>query len=503
MTLDVLIAGGGISGLAAARDLVRAGRRVHLIEARPRLGGVIATEQEEGTIVETGPDSLLMTKPSAAALCDELGLPLVSTLTPRTAYILRDGRLHPIPSGSVLGLPATPDAIEQASMLSPAGRAQLARDLTAPAAPGAADDESIAAVMRRRFGDEAVRYIAQPLLGGIHAGDVERLSIRALFPRIATLDRDEGSLLRALARSRAPSAGATDIGNAETPAARGSEDGLFRSIPSGLGTLITAIARELPASAVSISTSLARLDRIAAAPASATGPPARPAPSALPTAVASSPREAGFRVTLSNGDTFHARAVILAMPAYAMGSLVAAFDDALAMLCRAIPYSSSATITLAYRREDIAEPLVGTGFVVPRGEQATRLLAASWVTSKWANRAPADMIMLRAFAGGTLDLDLLQRDDDELIALAHRDLAALHGVRGRPLFARVYRWMDAGPQYEVGHLARVAAIERRLASHPGLFVTGSAFRGVGIPDTVADARAVAEQVHRWLGAEAG
>src|SRR5690242_15070605 len=153
---DVLIAGAGISGLTAARDLVRAGRRVRLVEARARLGGMIQTEQIDGFTIEAGPDSLLMTKPAAAALCDELGLTLVPTLTPRTAYILRDGALHAIPPGSVLGLPSTPEAISQSGMLSPGGRARLARDLRQPERSVASDDddESIGEVMRRRFGDE-------------------------------------------------------------------------------------------------------------------------------------------------------------------------------------------------------------------------------------------------------------------------------------------------------------------------------------------------------------
>jgi oxygen-dependent protoporphyrinogen oxidase len=521
---DVLIVGGGISGLAAARDLVRAGRRVRLVEARPRLGGVIATEQVEGFTIEAGPDSLLMTKPSAAALCEELGLALVPTLTPRTAFVLRDGHLHAIPPGSVLGLPATPDAIAQASMLSPAGRARLMRDLTQPEppppSPAAADaeadgdphdnqddqDASIGAVIRRRFGEEAVRYIAQPLLGGIHAGDVERLSMRALFPRIATLDREPGSLLEALVRQRAAARNQADGDQAgdqttrpsASPAAsRAQDDGLFRSIPEGLGTLVDALARSLPAESVSLNASIVRLDLQHRAPATA------PHPDPLPAAGrAREPEcEPAFAATLSNGDTVHARAVILAVPAYVIASLVAPFDGALSALCRAIPYSSSATITLCYRRGDVDRPLAGTGFVVPRGESATRLLAASWVTSKWANRAPADMVMLRAFAGGTLDPDLLDGDDDDLTTRAHRDLAPLLGLRVPPRLSKVYRWMQAGPQYLVGHLARVAAIQQQLTRHPGLFVAGSGFRGIGIPDTVADARDVAEQVHRWLGAE--
>jgi protoporphyrinogen/coproporphyrinogen III oxidase len=466
--VDVLIAGGGISGLTAARDLVRAGRRVRLLDARPRLGGVIATEQIDGFTIETGPDSLLMTKPAAAALCDELGLTLIPTLTPRTAFILRDGQLHAIPNGSVLGLPATPEAIEQATMLSPAGRARLARDLTEPAPARSADvaaDESIGAVIRRRFGEEAVRYVAQPLLGGIHAGDVEHLSMRALFPRIAVLDREPGSLLAALAQPRREA------------------NGLFRTIPNGLSTLVDALARDLPADAIGVGTALARLD----APGDGQGE-----------------RHAhGEHVaTLSNGDIVRARAVILALPAYTIASLLTPLDPALATLCGEIAYSSAAIITLCYRREDVTHALNGTGFVVPRGERATRLLAASWVTSKWPNRAPADRIMMRAFAGGTLDSDLLDRDDDDLVKLTHDDLAPLLGLRTRPLLSQVNRLMRSGPQYDVGHLARVVAIEERLAGHPGLFVAGSAFRGIGIPDTVADARAVAEQVHRWLGVKA-
>ncbi len=403
-----------------------------------------------------------MTKPSAAALCDELGLTLVPTLTPRTAYILRDGELHAIPPGSVLGLPSTPDAIAQASMLSPAGRARLLEDFSNPRAADTNDDVdvSIGGVIRRRFGDEAVRYLAQPLLGGIHAGDVEQLSMQALFPRIAALDREPGSLLEALSRQRSGDGG----GGAAIDS-----DGMFRSIPGGLGTLISAIARSLPSEDVTLNTSIEHLD--------------------LP------------NVTLSSGETIQTRAVILALPAYTIATLVEPFDTRLARLCRTIPYSSSATITVCYRAGAVTRPLSGTGFVVPRGESQTRLLAASFVTSKWANRAPDNTIMLRAFAGGTLDADLLDRDDDELVALAHHDLTPLLGITEGPRFGKVYRWLRAGPQYELGHLTRVHAIEQRLGWHAGLFVTGSGFRGIGIPDTVADARTVADQVGRWLDAD--
>lgn len=467
---DVLVVGGGISGLTAAWDLARTGRTIALVEQRTRLGGLVWTEHVDGLTIEAGPDALLMQKPAAAALCAELGLPLVPTQAPRTAFVLRAGRLIPIPSASVLGVPIAWRSIIAATMLSPAGRARLARDLLRPSpAFSSDDDQSVGAFVRRRFGEEAVRYLAQPLLGGIHAGDVERLSLRALFPALAAADREPGSVLRALAARREAAGG-------------GDADGVFRSIPNGLGELVAALAKGLPSDAARLGSSVTRIES---------------------GGHAADTRDRVFLVQLSSGEALRARALVLALPAYAIADLVAPLDAPLAERCRAIGYASSATITLAYRRGDVAHPLAGSGFVVPRGEPDTRLLAVSWVTSKWRGRAPDEVVMLRAFAGGVLDAELLERDDEDLAALAHRDLAALLGLLERPFLRRVYRWWRVSPQYDVGHQARVAGIEQRLSGQPGLFLTGSAFRGVGIPDTVADARRTAAEVGRWLDAGGG
>lgn len=456
---DAIVIGGGISGLTTAYALTRAGRRVCLVEQRPRVGGLVWTEHVDGLTIEAGPDALLMQKPAAGELCAELGLPLVPTRTPRTAYVLRNGRLIPIPSESVLGVPIAWRAIIAAAMLSPAGRARLARDLVHPSPPSSPqEDESVGAFVRRRFGDEAVRYLAQPLLGGIHAGDVERLSLRALFPALADADREPGSVLRTLAARR------------RTP----DPEGVFRSIPRGLGDLVHALVSHLPPGTIHAGTGATRLDRL----------------------------DAGFAVHLSSGDMLQAPAVVLALPAYAIADLIAPHDHALADLCRHITYASSASITLAYRRTSVAHPLIGNGFVVPRGERETRLLAVSFVTSKWEGRAPDDVVALRGFAGGILDAELLERDDDDLAELMHAELSPLLGLRDRPFLRRVYRWWRVGPQYEVGHEARLAAIDQRIAAHRGLFLTGSAFRRVGIPDNVADARRTAAEVVRWLDAPA-
>jgi protoporphyrinogen/coproporphyrinogen III oxidase len=448
---DVVVVGGGIAGLAAAYDLERGGLRVTLCEASTRLGGLILTEEVSGCVVEAGPDSMLAQKPAALGLCRELGLDnlIIGTLEPRTAFVLRDDVLHPISSESVLGLPVTSDAIDRSRMLSAAGRASFERDLTAPStARPVTTDESIGAFIRRRFDDEAVRVLAQPLLGGIHAGDVERLSVRALFPMLANADVPGTSLLKTLASHREGR----------------SLEGAFRSLRRGMSALVSRLAAEIPRTNIRLGTVVSRV-------------------------------EAGRQFTVeTSAGRLIASSVIVAVPAWQAARLIESLDADLADACAGIPYASSATITLAYAKESVTRELAGTGFVVPRNERATRLLAASWLTSKWAGRAPEDLVLIRAFAGGTLDRDLLELDDDELAVLAHRDLARLLEIRARPLFARTYRWRDAGAQYEVGHTSRVAAIEAGAARWPGLWLTGSAFRGVGIPDCVADARAIAARV---------
>jgi protoporphyrinogen/coproporphyrinogen III oxidase len=455
LTVDVAIAGGGLAGLTLARDVHRRGRSVVVLEAGPRAGGVIRSERVDGVLVEAGPDAMLAQKPAAVALCRELGLgdEIVSTETPRTAFVLAGGRLHPLPSEARLGLPLTHEAIDQLTMLSAAGRARVARDFDAPAPPPAdGADESIGAFTTRRFGEEFTRLVAQPLLGGIHAGDVDRLSLRALFPALADADAAGGSVLKTLA------------GRAGRPDA----EGAFRGLRGGMGQLPAALLRALPAAAVRTGDAVARI--VPGAP---------------------------FHVTTASGLEVAARAMVLAVPAAAAARLLAPIDAALADACAGLRAVSTATITLAYAREAVSHPCAGMGFIVPRGE-ATRLLAVSWVTSKWAGRAPADRRVIRAFAGGAFDPHALDARDDALAQRAHDDLAPILGLGAAPLVARVYRWIEASPQYDVGHLARVAAIDGRLGATAGLYLTGAAYRGVGMPDVIADARATADRLCHWL-----
>jgi oxygen-dependent protoporphyrinogen oxidase len=358
----------------------------------------------------------------------------------------------------VLGIPTTFGPFLRTRLFTWSGKMRMGAEMFVPAATEDRD-ESIGSFMRRRFGDEAVTYLAEPLLAGIHAGDVDRLSIRALFPRLVETERAHGSLLRAFRRQR--------------PAAPPSPDGVFRSFPGGLSELVEALTAALPRASMRLGCAVRRV--------------VSPGPE----------RAKRVEVQTADGAVHVGRAAILTSPAYVSADLLREVDADLARLCHEIPYASSGTVALAFPRSAVAHPLNGSGFVVPRVER-TGIMAASWLSSKWPNRAPDDHVLMRAFIGGARDPDALNRRDDELVAVAMAALRPVLGITGEPTLTRVYRFERKSAQHEVGHLERMAAIERQLAAHPGLFLTGSGFRGVGIPDCVADARATARKVTEWL-----
>jgi oxygen-dependent protoporphyrinogen oxidase len=297
-------------------------------------------------------------------------------------------------------------------------------------------------------------YLAEPLLAGIHAGDVDRLSLRALFPRFAEAERQDGSLIRGFRRRAIPPSAA----------------GAFKSLPGGLSEMVRALVRALPPDAVRTSAPVAR--------------------------VGETPRKQ-FRVEISGGASDECRALVLATPTYVTATLIRNHSTELARLCAEIPYSSIATVALAFPRDAIQHPLNGSGYVVPRTE-GSGILAATWLSSKWPSRAPNGKVLLRTFIGGSRDPAALAHSDADLIARSIAAVRPLLGIRGDPVLTRVYRFDRASAQHEVGHLERVKIIDRLLTGHPGLFLTGSGLRGVGIPDCIADARATAIKVDEWL-----
>jgi oxygen-dependent protoporphyrinogen oxidase len=305
----------------------------------------------------------------------------------------------------------------------------------------------VADFFRRRLGREALHSLADPLLGAIHGGDPERLSMRAILPRFADLERCGQSLGIALwraARKAPPGAPA------------------FYSLEGGLSVLVNALVGSLPATGRRLSVSARTVRR----------------------------EGAGFCVETAPGPPVPARAVILALPPARTARLLQSLDPQGAAILDGIPVAHAITVHLAYRREDVAHPLDGHGLLVPRSERL-RAAACSFVSTKFPDRAPGGHVLLRVAMGGMRDPDAVRLDEQELTRLAHDEMAGPLGLRGRPVLARAYRWPAATPQMEVGHLDRVAAMEERLAAWPGLFVTGGGVRGVGLPDVIADARRVA------------
>lgn len=325
------------------------------------------------------------------------------------------------------------------------GKLRMAAEYVLPGRP-AAGDESIASFMGRRFGREAVEYLADPLLAGIHGGDAERLSMRALFPRFLDMERRYGSLIRGF---RAGMRGRT--GPAAAP---------FVAPIGGLREMVEALVAALPRESCRTGVRVDGIEAIG---------------------------HGGFRVHDAAGNTMTADAVLLATPPRIIAPIVRTFDPALAGACARIPSVSVVTAALAYPRRAVKNPLNGTGVVVPRSE-GMGISAVTWVSSKWEGRAPSDHVLLRAYLGGARDPGAIDLSTDAILARAHRDVGRLLGIIGEPVLARVYRWPHANAQQEVGHLGLMAQIDDRLSAHSGLFISAAGFRGSGIADCVADGR---------------
>lgn len=447
---DVVVVGGGISGLAAALALHEAGRDVLLVEAALRYGGVIRTDTVDGFVIEGGPDSILAQKPEGLALCRALGLGerlIPTSPETRTIFVLRDGRLHPLPEGMMLAVPMRPGPFLRSRLFSWPGKLRMGLDLLLPRG-GAASDESIASFVRRRFGEEAAERLGEPLMAGIHAGDPERLSMRATFPRLLDLEARHRSLIRgvwASARAAPPASGSA-----------------FYSLAGGLSELVDALVARLPADRRRLGEAVTSVARA----------------------------EDGWTIGLGDGTSVSSRAVILATPAHATARLLAPLSQEAAGLLQAIPFASSATVALGYAREDVAHPLDGYGLLVPRGE-GLRCTACTFVSTKFAGRAPEGHVLLRAFLGGVRDPDVLGLDDAGMVALLRRELGPVLGLRGTPVLDRVYRWPRGTPQMEVGHLERMARLDAVMAAVPGVFLTGAGLRGTGLPDSIADGQRTA------------
>lgn len=526
----VAVVGGGVSGLSAAYFLTglasAAGRPLScvLFEAEAELGGKVRTLRWDPPghgangstaaggsvgapltaaggagpaplIVEQGPDSLYAFKPRAIQLARELGLggSLVGARTGLPTHVLRRGRLRRLPDGLLGLVPARLGPFALSDLLSVAGRVRMALELFVPPRRDGAD-ESVAAFVARRLGREAVEALADPLLAGIHAADPRRLSLLATYPHLREQERRHGSLLRAaLARrgaaSRGPGGGGEDLplrpaAHWPSPGDGGARSGqraaepLFWSLRGGLAELTATLERQLAGRC-----SIRRRCPV--------------------TALKPEPGEAGFVVEAGERlERFDA--VILAVPTWEAARLVHPWSPGLAGALEGVPYASVAVAALVFGPGRIPEASVvhrSTGVLVPAGEGrrlGLTVSACTWFSTKWPHVSPGGRVVVRAFVGRDGSEDPLAAGDGELLAAVRSDLRFLAGVVAEPEQAWVFRWPRAMPQYRVGHLERLADIERRRAAWPGLFLTGAGLGGMGLADCVAQAEQVARACLRWL-----
>jgi protoporphyrinogen/coproporphyrinogen III oxidase len=459
----VAIIGGGITGLAAAYFLEAAAQEqklpvsYSLLEQSDRWGGKIRTEMvaefaDEPFVVEGGPDSFITQKPWALQLAHRLGLEeelLPTNDAGRQIYVLNKGQATPLPEGVLLIVPTKLKPFVLSPLISPLGKLRMGLDLVLPAKRHG-EDETLATFITRRLGAEALDKIAEPLMSGIYNAEADKQSLLATFPRFRAIEEKHGSLIRGMLAARqarsAPSV------NGQTP----KPPSLFISFKKGMETLVTALRQELHGD-LRLNTAVEGLE---------------------------AGEKGGYRLSLGDGSALQADAVILAVPAYVAARLLRPLVPDAARKLEAIRYVSTGTISLGYRAEEIGDLLPGHGLVVPASE-ARHVNAVTISSSKFDQRAPEGMVLVRAFFGGSRTPQMMDVPDAELLTLVRAELRQTMGIRGAPLFHRIYRWPRANPQYDVGHLERVAAIEEALP--PGLFVTGSPFRGIGIPDCVHQA----------------
>jgi oxygen-dependent protoporphyrinogen oxidase len=468
----VIVIGGGIAGLSTAYALQEQARLARvplactLIESRERLGGVILTERVGDFVIEAGPDSLLTQKPWGLDLCQALGISdrLIGTNDrQRRIYIFWGGRLHPLPQGLMLIVPTRFGPLLHSQLLSWPGKLRMGLEYFLPPRPPNGD-ESLAGFVRRRLGREALEKIADPLLAGIYAGSADDMSLLATFPRLRELESTHGGLIRGALAQRRAMRRAASSGSPPTTT-------MFMAPRGGMAEIVEALTSRLDRIVKRLGRTVQRVVPHGDGPA---GPH-------------------GYAVHLDDATSVYADMVVFATPAPITASLVEGFHPRLAEALRTIPYVSSATVSLAYRRRDVSHPLDGFGFLVGKRE-GRRVMAATWTSTKFAYRAPADAVLIRSFIGGVGCEELVGLDDVALIQLVREELGAMLGITATPLLARVYSWERANPQYSVGHLERVDAMEQLLVPYPGLFLTGSAYRGVGIPDCIHQGVLTAERI---------
>lgn len=445
---QILVIGGGITGLSAAYYLQEQITKnnfpyqIRLVEANNRLGGKIETVYKDDFIIERGPDSFLSRKMAANKLIEKLGLQddLVRNATGQ-AYIVVRNKLHKIPPGSFMGIPTEVRPFLLSSLFSVKGKIRAGLDYVIPKGKKV-DDQSIGKFFRRRFGNELVENLIEPLLSGVYSGDIDDMSLMTTFPNFYHLEQKYGSLIKGLKKS-IPNQQKTKKPN----------HGLFMTLTGGFQSLIDELEKQLNNG---ITTGLAVNYIEKKAP--------------------------HYHVLLSDGTVYKADAIIIATPHKTLPKMFSQYD--VFKIVEKIPNSSVANVALAFNKDDLTHKMEGTGFVVSRNSNF-RITATTWTDRKWPHTTPEGKVLLRSYVGGPHDMEAVHLSDEELTDIVLTDLSKIMKIKGNPEFSVISRFVDAMPQYVVGHQERVAIINEFTEKElQGVIITGSSYTGVGVPDCI-------------------
>ncbi len=462
----VIIIGGGITGLSAAYFLQKDASEnslpleIKLIEASHRLGGVIETIKKDGYIIERGPDSIVVSKKSGMKLIEEVGLKdNVIANTAGKSFIHVRGKLHTMPEGSYMGIPTQITPFAVSSMFSLLGKMRAAGDFIIPKGKPE-KDQSLGLFFRRRLGDEVVENLIEPLLSGIYSGDIDDLSLMALFPNFYEMEQKHRSLVIGLKR--------TIPKRKKVSKKQPSRKGMFISLKTGLETLVEELERRLDQVTVIKGNGAVKLER----------------------------EQTGYVVTLANGETEWADCAVIAVDHHHAQQMLK--DYSFMDVFKTMPANSVANVSMAFPKSAINEDIDGTGFIVSRNSDF-RITACTWTHKKWPESTPDGKVLLRAYVGKPDDQAVVDLSDEEIINIVLKDLNKTMNITEKPEFSIVSRWKKAMPQYNVGHLEMMENVKNSLAKElPGVFLAGGSFEGVGIPACIDQGEKAAEKVLKYL-----
>ncbi|MCZ2257283.1 protoporphyrinogen oxidase [Sporosarcina sp. G11-34] len=459
----VVIIGGGITGLSAAFYLQKEAREkglpidVLLVEAANRLGGKIQTVRRDGFIIERGPDSFLIRKKSIGILAKELGIEdqLEKNATGR-AYIFVNGKLHPIPGGSIMGIPTEIGPFLKTGLFSLSGKLRAAGDLVLPSKP-VDGDQSLGKFFRRRLGAEVVENLIEPLLSGVYAGDIDHMSLQSTYPQFSEVEKNHRSLILGMKKTAPKKVPTTNTSSAK-------KEGAFHTFRNGLETLVEAIEQKLEPGSVLKGVRLESIERIG---------------------------DKNY-LELNNGQKIEADAVIMTT-GHAMASRLFAPHGLLQDLGE-IPSTSVATVALAFPEESVVQDKEGTGFLVSRSGDYS-ITACTWTHRKWPTSTPEGKVLIRAFVGRVGDEAIVDLPDAEIEKIVLSDLSSIIDIKGEPDFSVITRWKEDRPQYRVGHKQRIELARKELAENfPLVKLAGASYAGVGLPDCVDQGKAAVAEV---------